>query len=92
MKNEIQQNIRVGNWVRFGLFAAVLTGLFFLIWGVRLLTFDLPSPPPEPFAPRLDPPAQVRLQRSAEGEDAASEGAKTVLLNVDGEVYQGRVQ
>ena len=90
MKNEIQQNRIIGNWVRVGLFLAVLTGLFFLIWGVRLLTPTLPPPPEEAFAPRLKPPAKVRMQKSS--EESSQPESETVLLNVDGEVYQGRVQ
>lgn len=91
MKNEIQQNRRIGNWVRFGLFVAVLTGLFFLIWGVRLLTPKLPSPPEEAFAPRLDPPVQVRMQKS-QAEAASVAEPETVRLNIDGESVQGTVQ
>ena len=91
MKNEIQQNRRIGNWVRFGLFVAVLTGLFFLIWGVRLLTPKLPPPPEEAFAPRLEPPAQVRIQKS-QGENPSGAKPETVQLNIDGETVQGSVQ
>ena len=90
MKNEIQQNIRIGNWFRLGLFATILIGLFFLIWGVRLLTHELPPPPPEAFAPRLNPPAHVSMQKS---QDKKSEAApETVLLKVDGESVEGTVQ
>ena len=42
MKNEIQQNIRIGNWVRVSLFVIVLAGLFFLIWQ-KLFSSLLPS-------------------------------------------------
>ncbi|MCR5164744.1 MAG: hypothetical protein K6C40_12060 [Thermoguttaceae bacterium] len=89
MKNEIQQNIRTGKIVRFGLFVTVLVGLFFVIWGVRLLTHDLPAPPPEPFAPHLNPPAHVNMQK--EGEDASQSEPKTVQLNINGETVEGTV-
>ncbi len=90
MKNEIQQNIRIGNWVRVSLFVIVLAGLFFLIWGVRLLTPELPPMPEEAFAPRLNPPARVNMQKK-QGKSSSAE-PETVLLNVDGESVQGTVQ
>lgn len=90
MKNEIQQNIRTGNFVRFGLFITVLAGLFFMIWGVRLITRELPPPPPEAFAPHMTSPLNVNVRKSQESEAPAE--PETVLLNVDGQVYEGRVQ
>ena len=91
MKNEIQQNIRTGNLVRFGLFLTILVGLFFVIWGVRLMTHELPPPPPEPFAPHLTPPAQVNVKKS-QGEEASQSEPKTVILNVGGEAVEGTVE
>ncbi|MBQ6108183.1 MAG: hypothetical protein IJK97_08220 [Thermoguttaceae bacterium] len=72
------------------LFVIVLAGLFFLIWGVRLLTPKLPPLPEEAFAPRLNPPAQVHMQKSQ--EQASPAVPETVHLNVDGETVQGTVQ
>ena len=89
MKNEIQQNIRTGNVVRFGLFITILVGLFFVIWGIRLMTHELPPPPPEPFAPHLKPPAQVHMKKS---ESEESSEPQTVILNVDGESVEGAVE
>lgn len=89
MNNEIQQNIRTGNLVRFGLFVTILVGLFFVIWGVRLLTREMPAPPPEPFAPHLSSPAHVRMQKAQ--DEASNRAPKTVQMEINGETVEGTV-
>jgi len=90
-KNEIQQNIQMGNFVRFGLFVSVLVGLCFLIWGVRLLTNDLPPLPPDPFAPHLNPPAEVHLQKS-HGAESAPKKPQKIRIEIEGESVEGTIQ
>lgn len=62
MLNEVQKSMRVGRFVNYAMLLTVLTGLVFLIYGLRLITKDIPMPEEE-FAPRITAPKQYSVVR-----------------------------